>query len=54
MKRKCIKCGKLIDTECDEFLMTAEGPLCIDCANEGYDGRQESECDNEGIDQTYM
>jgi hypothetical protein len=29
----CAKCGKVIDLENDEYLTTAEGTLCVDCAN---------------------
>lgn len=53
MKKKCVKCGRIIDTESDEFLTTAEGPLCIECANEGYSGQSDmSSLDD--TDQSYL
>lgn len=52
MKRNCCKCGRLVDTENEEFLNTIEGILCIECAN-GYED-QSVESDSSDLDQNYM
>jgi hypothetical protein len=52
MKKKCSQCGAVIDTETDEFLNTASGILCINCANGGGDQFENS--DSSEVDQNYL
>lgn len=51
MKTKCCNCGSPIDTENEEFLTTASGPLCINCANEES---QSVNADSSEVNQTYL
>lgn len=53
-KRKCVKCGAIIDTETDEFLNTPEGILCVNCANDPIDQMQDDCYGKEDIDQDFM
>jgi recombinational DNA repair protein (RecF pathway) len=47
--KKCCKCGAVIDTDNEEYLTTADGILCINCANNNT-----FESSYEEVEQTMM